>query len=82
MEYKKSSESFFRHFVFFDIFYSRISYEMTVNFNCGNNFFVLPVVVAKALSSFDAQTKRRPEEGWVGDSWRKGRGKKKHTTPL
>ena len=54
---------------------------MTVNFNCGNNFFVLPVVVAKALSSFDAQTKRRPEEGWVGDSWRKGRGKKKHTTP-
>ena len=39
---------------------------MTVNFNCGNNFFVLPVVVAKALSSFDAQTKRRPEEGWGG----------------
>ena len=56
---------------------------MTVNFNCGNNFFVLPVVVAKALSSFDAQTKRRPEEGWGGGgSWRKGRGKKKHTTPL
>ena len=38
MEYKKSSELFFKHFVFLDIFYSRFFYEMTVNFNCGNNF--------------------------------------------
>jgi len=56
---------------------------MTVNFNRGNNFFVLSVVVAKAFSSFDAQRKRGPGEGWWGggDRRKKGRDKKKHTTP-
>ena len=54
---------------------------MTVNFNCGNNFFVLPVVVAKALSSFDAQTKRRPEEGWGGGGEVGGKGEARRSIP-
>ena len=64
-----------------DILYFLISfilefYEMTVNFNCGNNFFVLPVVVAKAFSSFDAQRKRGPGERWWGGAGRGTDGRK------
>ena len=54
---------------------------MTVNFNGKNNFFVLPVVVAKAFSSLDAQRKRRLGEGWWlwgagGTDGRKGEGRR------
>ena len=83
MEYKKSSELFFKHFVFLDIFYSRFFYEMTVNFNCGNNFLSFQSSLLKrSLHLMRRQNVDLKRGGGGGDSWKKGRGKKKHTTPL